>query len=147
MTALPAALQRVHDSFAQQGAMQTLQATVTHVAPGEVDIAFPWAQGLTQQNGYVHAGMLSSALDSACGYAGLTLMPEGANVLTIEFKVNLLAPAVGALFRCEGRVVKPGRTIMVAEGRAYAPRDGHEKLIATMTCTLMVMPAVEGASA
>lgn len=135
------ALQRVHDSFALQGAMRTLGAAITHLAPGAVDICFDWAPGLTQQHGFIHAGMLSTALDSACGYAGFSLMPAEAGVLTIEFKSNLLAPAQGQRFRCEGRVLKPGRTILVAEGRAYAIDDGREKLCATMQCTLM---AVQG---
>ena len=134
-------LQRVRDSFALQGAMSTLGAQLTHLAPGAVDISFDWAPGLTQQHGFIHAGMLSAALDSACGYAGFSLMPEDAGVLTIEFKINLLAPAKGQRFRCEGRVLKPGRTIVLAEGRAFAIDGGQEKLCATMQCTLM---AVQG---
>ncbi|WP_244982947.1 PaaI family thioesterase [Comamonas aquatica] len=134
-------LQRVRDSFALQGAMSTLGAQLTHLAPGAVDISFDWAPGLTQQHGFIHAGMLSAALDSACGYAGFSLMPEDAGVLTIEFKINLLAPAKGQRFRCEGRVLKPGRTIVLVEGRAFAIDGGQEKLCATMHCTLM---AVQG---
>ena len=134
-------LQRVRDSFALQGAMSTLGAQLTRLAPGAVDISFDWAPGLTQQHGFIHAGMLSAALDSACGYAGFSLMPEDAGVLTIEFKINLLAPAKGQRFRCEGRVLKPGRTIVLAEGRAFAIDGGQEKLCATMHCTLM---AVQG---
>lgn len=134
-------LQRVRDSFALQGAMSTLEAQLTHLAPGAVDISFDWAPGLTQQHGFIHAGMLSAAVDSACGYAGFSLMPEDAGVLTIEFKINLLAPAKGQRFRCEGRVLKPGRTIVLAEGRAFAIDGGQEKLCATMHCTLM---AVQG---
>lgn len=128
---------RVQDSFARQGAMQTLGAELSRLEPGMVDVSLGWAPGLTQQHGFLHAGMVSTALDSACGYAGLTLMPADAAVLTIEFKINLLAPAKGQRFRMEGRVLKPGRTITVAEGRAYAIDEGHEKLIATMGCTLM----------
>ncbi|WP_027014250.1 PaaI family thioesterase [Comamonas composti] len=135
---------RVRDSFALQGAMQTLGAQLSRVEPGMVDIGLEWAPGLTQQHGFVHAGMVSTALDSACGYAGLTLMPADAAVLTIEFKVNLLAPAKGQSFRMEGRVVKPGRTITVTEGRAYAIDQGREKLIATMACTLMCVQNREG---
>lgn len=138
------ALQRVQESFALQGAMQTLGAQITHLAAGAVDIGFDWAPGLTQQHGFIHAGMLSAALDSACGYAGFSLMPEDAGVLTIEFKINLLAPAQGQHFRCEGRVLKPGRTIVVAEGRAYAIDNGQEKLCATMQCTLMAVHGREG---
>ena len=137
-------LQRVRDSFALQGAMSTLGAQLTHLAPGAVDISFDWAPGLTQQHGFIHAGMLSAALDSACGYAGFSLMPEDAGVLTIEFKINLLAPAKGQRFRCEGRVLKPGRTIVLAEGRAFAIDGGQEKLCATMHCTLMAVQGRQG---
>ena len=138
------ALQRVRESFVLQGAMQTLGAQITHLDAGEVDISFDWAQGLSQQHGFIHAGILSTALDSACGYAGFSLMPEDAGVLTIEFKTNLLAAAKGQRFRCEGRVIKPGRTIVVAEGRAYAIDNGQEKLCATMQCTLMAVQGREG---
>ena len=89
----PGYVARVHDSFALQGAMQTLGARLGLVAPGAVNIELDWAAGLTQQHGFLHAGVVATALDSACGYAGLTLMPEEAAVLTIEFKINLLAPA------------------------------------------------------
>ncbi|WP_047218425.1 MULTISPECIES: PaaI family thioesterase [Delftia] len=128
---------RVQDSFARQGAMHTLGAELSLLEPGAVNVCLDWAPGLTQQHGFLHAGMVSAALDSACGYAGLTLMPADAAVLTIEFKINLLAPAKGQRFRMEGRVLKPGRTITVTEGRAYAIDEGREKLIATMGCTLM----------
>ncbi len=138
------ALQRVQESFALQGAMQTLGAQITHLAAGAVDIGFDWAPGLTQQHGFIHAGMLSAALDSACGYAGFSLMPEDAGVLTIEFKINLLAPAQGQRFRCEGRVLKPGRTIVVAEGRRLRHRQRPRKLCATMQCTLMAVHGREG---
>ncbi len=135
----PQYLQRVHQSFARQQAMHTLGAQLEQVAPGAVDIGLDWAAALTQQHGFLHAGMVSAALDSACGYAAFTLMAAEAEVLTIEFKINLLAPALGNRFRMEGRVLKPGRTITVAEGRAYALADGQEKLTATMHCTLMAV--------
>lgn len=138
--------QRVRESFALQGAMQTLGAELGRIESGAVDIGLDWAQGLTQQHGFLHAGMVSTALDSACGYAGLTQMPAGAAVLTIEFKINLLAPAKGQRFRMEGRVIKPGRTITVTEGRAYAIDNGQEKLIATMGCTLMAVQGRPGLS-
>jgi len=131
--------QRVRDSFALQGAMGTLGASLGEIAPGTVEILLDWAPGLTQQHGFLHAGMVATALDSACGYAGFTLMPAGAGVLTIEFKVNLLAPAKGQRFRMVGQVVKPGRTITVTEGRAYAIDNGREKLIATLGATLMTI--------
>ncbi|MEB5966070.1 PaaI family thioesterase [Comamonas testosteroni] len=135
---------RVKQSFARQGAMATIGAELTLVEPGAVDICLDWAAGLTQQHGFLHAGMVSTALDSACGYAGLTLMPMDAAVLTIEFKINLLAPAKGQRFRMEGRVIKPGRTITVSEGKAFAIDQGKEKLVATMSCTLMCVQQREG---
>jgi uncharacterized protein (TIGR00369 family) len=131
--------QRVRDSFALQGAMGTIGASLGEIAPGTVEILLDWAPGLTQQHGFLHAGMVATALDSACGYAGFTLMPAGAGVLTIEFKVNLLAPAKGQRFRMVGHVVKPGRTITVTEGRAYAIDGGREKLVATLGATLMTI--------
>jgi len=135
---------RVKQSFAKQGAMATIGAELTLVEPGAVDICLDWAAGLTQQHGFLHAGMVSTALDSACGYAGLTLMPMDAAVLTIEFKINLLALAKGQRFRMEGRVIKPGRTITVSEGKAFAIDQGKEKLVATMSCTLMCVQQREG---
>ena len=136
--------ERVRASFARQAAMETIGAALEEVAPGRVVIALPFRQALTQQHGFLHAGMVATALDSACGYAASTLMPADAGVLTIEFKINLLAPAAGERFRLEGLVVKPGRTITVTEGRAWAVADGREKLIATMGATLMTITGREG---
>lgn len=131
--------ERVRSSFARQSAMQTLGASLAEVSPGRVVITLPWAAHLTQQHGFLHAGMVATALDSACGYAGFSLMAADAGVLTIEFKINLLAPAQGETFRMVGTVVKPGRTVTVAEGHAYAVHGGREKLVATMGCTLMAI--------
>jgi uncharacterized protein (TIGR00369 family) len=134
----PQHAERVRESFTRQGAMATLGATLAELEPGRVVITLPWAQALTQQHGFLHAGMVSTALDSACGYAAMSLMPADASVLTIEFKVNLLAPAQGESFRMVGQVIKAGRSVSVAEGHAYARREGQpDKLIATMSCTLM----------
>jgi uncharacterized protein (TIGR00369 family) len=135
----PAYAARVRDSFARQGAMATLGAALAGITPGRVVIELDWAAGLSQQHGFLHAGMVATALDSACGYAGFTLMPLDAGVLTIEFKINLLAPAKGQRFRMVGQVIKPGRTVTVTEGRAYAIDEGREKLIATMGATLMTI--------
>jgi uncharacterized protein (TIGR00369 family) len=140
----PAFAERIRASFAKQGAMHTIGATLGEIAPGRVVIELPWAQALTQQHGFLHAGMVATALDSACGYAASTLMPADAGILTIEYKINLLAPAQGQRFRMEGAVVKPGRTITVAEGRAYAVQDGREKLVATMGATLMTITGRAG---
>jgi len=130
---------RVRASFARQAAMTTIGAVLVEVTPGRVVIELPWAQELTQQHGFLHAGMVATALDSACGYAGFSLMPVGAAVLTIEYKINLLAPAQGPRFRMVGEVVKPGRTVTVTEGRAYSVQPDGERLIATMGCTLMAV--------
>ena len=130
---------RVRASFERQAAMKTIGATLASVEPGVVVIELPWARELTQQHGFLHAGVVATALDSACGYAAFSLMPLGAAVLTIEYKINLLAPAQGQRFRMVGEVVKPGRTITVAEGRGYSVEPGGERLIATVTCTLMAV--------
>jgi uncharacterized protein (TIGR00369 family) len=131
---------RVGDSFARQAAMTTLGATLGEVAPGRVSVLLAHRAALTQQHGYLHAGMVATALDTACGYAAFSLMPADAAVLTIEFKINLLAPARGPRFRFEGQVVKPGRTISVVDGRALQfDGPGAEKLIATMTATVMTI--------
>jgi uncharacterized protein (TIGR00369 family) len=140
----PAFADRVRASFARQGAMHTIGATLADVRPGRVVIELAWQQGLTQQHGFLHAGIVATALDSACGYAASTLMPADAGVLTIEFKINLLAPAKGQRFRMEGVVLKPGRTITVVEGRAYAVDEGREKLAATMNATMMTITGREG---
>lgn len=140
----PGYADRVRASFARQGAMHTLGASLAEIAPGRVVIELAWQQGLTQQHGFLHAGIIATALDSACGYAGSTLMPADAGILTIEYKINLLAPAQGERFRMEGAVVKPGRTITVTEGRAYALHEGREKLVATMGATLMTITGREG---
>ena len=130
---------RVTQSFNEQAVMQTLNARLTRVEPGEVRIAFPHQAALTQQDGYIHAGISSTVMDSACGYAAFTLMPAEARVLTIEFKINLLAPAAGESFHAVGRVRKPGRSVFVSEGELYAHADGEDKLVATMAGTLMAV--------
>ena len=135
---------RVHASFERQGAMKTIGATLGEVEPGLVTIELPWAQALTQQHGFLHAGMVATGLDSACGYAAFSLMTADAAVLTIEYKINLLAPAKGQRFRMVGQVLKPGRTITVVEGQAWAIDEGREKLVATMNATLMAVIGRDG---
>lgn len=139
---------RIRASFERQGAMHLVGARVARVAPGEVELHMPFSEAVSQQHGFVHAGIVSTVLDSACGYAAATCMPAEAGVLTIEFKINLLAPAAGERFRFVGRVRKAGRTITVSEGDAFGvAADGTEKLVATMTCTLMTItgrPDVRG---
>ena len=135
---------RVRASFDRQPAMATLGARLTRVAPGEVDVELPFRADLTQQHGFIHAGIVSTVLDSACGYAAFTLMPADAAVLSIEFKVNLLAPAQGERIIVRGRVVRAGRTISVCSGDAFAVRDGQERHVATMTGTMMTVIGREG---
>ena len=128
-------------TFGAQRAMQTLGIKIARLEPGEVDLAMDYAPEYSQQNGFVHAGIITAGLDNACGIAAFTLMPAGAGILTVEFKTNLLAPAKGERFEFRGLVIKPGRTLTVCEGRAYALNDGAESLVATMTGTLMaIMP-------
>ena len=137
----PEYAQRTRDSFALQPAMATLGVTLEEVGAGRVVLSMPHRADLTQQHGFLHAGMVATALDSACGYAAFTLMPAAAGVLTIEFKINLLAPARGPLMRFEGQVKKAGRTISVVDGHAYQHESGsnERKLVATMTATIMTV--------
>ena len=133
---------RVRASFDRQRFMTTLGASLQTVAPGEVTIVLPFSQALTQQHGFLHAGAVAAVVDSACGYAALTLMPAGAAVLSVEFKVNLLAPAAGRRFVALGRVRKAGRTMSVCEGElhAFAGDDDTEgKLVALMQGTMMTV--------
>lgn len=128
---------RVRESFAQQRIMELLGARLTRVAHGEVEIALPYREDLTQQDGYVHAGIITTIADSACGYAAFTLMPAEARVLSVEFKVNLLRPAEGERFVAEGRVIKAGQTLMVARCDVNAWSSNESKLIATMLATMI----------
>lgn len=130
---------RVRESFARQRVMETMGATLLRVAPGEVEIVLPFSEALTQQHGFLHAGVVTTIVDSACGYAALSLMPAGAGVLTIEFKLNLLAPAAGERMIARGHVTKPGRTINVCSGDVFAEQEGREKLVATMVATIMTI--------
>jgi uncharacterized protein (TIGR00369 family) len=127
---------RVRASFVRQGVMATLGAELADVAPGRVTIGLPIEPRLSQQHGFLHAGVVVTALDSACGYAALTLMPADAEVLTVELKVNLLAPASGKRLVAEGHVVRGGRTLTVCRGDAFA--EGAERVhVATMLATIV----------
>ena len=136
---------RVRDSFARQAVMATLGAQLESVDPGRVVITMQHRPELTQQHGFLHAGIVSTALDSACGYAAFSLMPADAAVLTIEFKVNLLAPARGPGFRFEAEVTKAGRTISVVDGSAWqTDANGQLQRVATMTATVMTVRGRDG---
>lgn len=130
---------RVRASFARQAMMTTLGATLERVAPGEVDLRLPFRADLTQQHGFLHAGAMTTAVDSACGYAALTLMPAGAAVLTVEFKVNLVAPGKGESFVARGRVLKAGRTLTTCAGDVFSSAGGEERLVLTMLATMMTV--------
>ncbi|QIK68657.1 PaaI family thioesterase [Nocardioides sp. HDW12B] len=121
--------------------MTLLGASLVEVAPGHVEIEVVPRPELSQQQSFLHAGVTTTILDSACGYAGLTLMPAGSEVLTVELKVNLLAPAAGDRVVARGRVVRSGRTLTVAQGDAYAVTGGDEVHCATITATLIRVDA------
>ncbi|MDF0496937.1 PaaI family thioesterase [Bradyrhizobium yuanmingense] len=125
--------------FDAQPAMRTLGIVIVRLAPGEVELAMLHAPAFTQQNGFIHAGIITAGLDNACGVAAFSLMPPEAGILTVEFKTTLLAPARGERFVFKAEVVKPGRTLTFCEAKAYSEHDGKTTLIATMTGTLMAM--------
>ena len=128
---------RIRSSFALQQLMTSIGARIIKVVPGEVQIELPYNSAWTQQNGFIHAGIITSVVDSACGYAAYTLMPANSGVLTVEYKVNFLSPAKGEKFVGVGKVIKPGRTLTVCSGEVVAIEKGEEKLIATMQATMM----------
>ncbi|WP_298256519.1 PaaI family thioesterase [Bradyrhizobium sp.] len=136
--------ERVRSSFARQQVMATLGIEIVHLGPREVHLAMLPNSAYTQQHGFIHAGIITTALDSACGYAAFTLMPPDAAVLTVEFKTNLLAPAKGERFIFRAEVIKPGRTLTICDARAFAFEGSKEKLVATMTGTLMAITGRQG---
>lgn len=147
--------QRIAESLQRQSMLTTMGARLTHVAPGEVTIELPASDRLSQQHGFMHAGAVATIADSACGYACLTKMPEGSAVLSVEFKINLLAPAAGKLFVAKGRAVRVGKTIGVATAEvfAYAEDPATEQagttplpqtLIAVMQATMMRLEPKNG---
>ncbi|PYX26750.1 MAG: hypothetical protein DMG80_20970 [Acidobacteria bacterium] len=133
--------ERVQASFAQQQFMTTLGAMLVSVTPGTVEIAVPFRADLSQQNGFLHAGVITSILDSACGYAALSVASEKFNVLSVEFKVNLLSPAVGERFVARSQVKRAGKVLTVVAADAFAIRGTEEKLIATMLATIITTNA------
>jgi uncharacterized protein (TIGR00369 family) len=131
---------RVRASFARQRVMETISATLTRVDQGEVEIALPYRADLTQQHGFIHAGIVATILDSACGYAAFSLMPADVAVLTVEYKINLLRPAKGDRLVARARVVRSGKTLTVCAGDVVAQAGGVENVIATMLATVMAVP-------
>ena len=128
--------QRVRETFARQGLMATFAAELRSIKPGAVEIEVPFSPGLSQQDDFFHAGVGIAILDSACGCAAFTPMAPGMRVLTVELKVNLLAPAVGDFLRARGEVVRPGRNLTVCRGDAYAVSGGGSKHVATVLATM-----------
>ena len=133
----PAFAARVRASFARQPFMATLGGLLTRVDPGEVEIELPFRDDLTQQHGYLHAGVVAALADTACGYAAFSLMPADAAVLSVEFKLNLLAPARGERFAARARVVRAGRTLTVTAADVFAIDGGTETIVATMLGTMI----------
>ena len=129
----------VRESFSRQGAMGLIGASIVELRPGYCALALVPRPELSQQHGYVHAGIVTTIVDSAAGYAAYTLFPADATVLSVEFKINLLAPAAGDRLLAEGFVVKPGRTLAITRGEVHAERGGARTLVAIMQQTLMVM--------
>ena len=135
---------RIWASFAKQGLMRTLGAELGAISPGAVEIILRPSPAITQQHGFVHGGAVGAIADTAAGYAALSLAPIGTGVLTTEFKINLVAPAAGERIIARGRVVKPGRTLTLAQTDVFAETDGKEKLIALLTATMMSIQGRDG---
>jgi uncharacterized protein (TIGR00369 family) len=131
----PRFAERCRASFGRQRAMALIGAALTVVEPGYVEIELPYRDDLTQQKGFVHGGVLGMIADTACGYCAFSLMPAGCSIVTVEYKINILAPARGSLV-AKARVVKPGRTLTIARGEVYADDGKH---IASMQQTLMML--------
>lgn len=132
--------ERVRQSFFKQAFMSTLGAELTAVGEGVVEIRLPFSPSLTQQDGYLHAGAVTAVLDSACGYAALSVAPADHEVLTVEFKVNLLAPAAGKVFIAKAQVKRAGRKLTVCTADVFALRGDKQKVVATMLATMMLVP-------
>jgi uncharacterized protein (TIGR00369 family) len=130
----------VRDSFSQQTAMTTIGAQLITVEPGVVEIMIPYRADLTQQHGYLHGGIITTIADTACGYAAYTLMPAGSEVLSVEFKVNLLRPAKGKSFVATAEVIKSGRTLTVARADVVSVDEAEKReMIATMQATIICL--------
>jgi uncharacterized protein (TIGR00369 family) len=142
----PAYEARVRESFGRQSHMATLGARIVLIAPGEVHLALPYAAHLCQQNGFMHAGAIASVADSANGYAAYTLAPPETDVLAVEFKINLLAPARGEGFLACGRVLRAGRTLTVCQAEVFTTGTAERSLIATMLSTIIVRPTGRGSA-
>lgn len=135
---------RVRASFGRQKLMGAIGAELTRLVPGEAEISLPYRDDLTQQHGFVHAGIIATIADTASGYAAFSLMPADTAVLTVEYKINLISPAVGELFIARGRVIRPGKRLSVCTAEVMAYHQGKGKTVATMLATMMALPNQEG---
>ncbi len=138
--------ERVRASFARQKLMGAIGAELTRVMAGEVEISLAHRDDLTQQHGFIHAGIVATLADTACGYAAFSLMPANAAVLTVEYKINLMSPAVGEGLIARGRVIRPGRIITVCAAEVASKTQGLEKPVATMLATIMALPSTDDLS-
>ena len=130
---------RVRESFARQGFMRHLGANMTALGPGQCEIQVPYREEMTQQHGYFHAGVAAAIADSASGYAAYSLMPVNYSVLTVEYKINLVAPAAGERLIARARVVRSGKTLKICTADVFAVKEGKETLCATTLSTIMAM--------
>lgn len=131
--------ERVRESFARQRLMETIGARLTRVVPGEVEVELPARADLTQQHGYIHAGIVTTIADTACGYAALSLMPDDADVLSVEYKINLLSPAQGSRLIARAAVKRAGRNLTICTADVFAVTGDEEKLVATMLATMIAI--------
>ncbi|HKQ76243.1 MAG TPA: PaaI family thioesterase [Blastocatellia bacterium] len=130
-------VEEIEQGFARQTVMEKIGAYLIRVEPGQVEIGLNFREDLTQQHGYLHAGIVTTIVDSACGFAAYSLMPPDSEVLTVEYKVNLVNPAKGERFIAIGRVIKPGRTLTVCSGEVIAMEGGEKRIIAMMQTTMI----------
>jgi uncharacterized protein (TIGR00369 family) len=135
---------RVRESFARQGLMKHLGAEIVELTAGRVVIRVPFREELTQQHNYFHAGVSGAIADSACGYAAYSLMPADSSVLTVEYKLNLLAPADGDRLTARARVLRSGKTLKICAADVYAEKKGDEVHCATMLATIMCLSGKSG---
>ncbi len=131
----------VRDTFSSQSFLRVIGAEIASVSPGAVDVSLPCAEHLLQHHGYLHGAVVAAIVDTACGCSALTLMPPRSSVLTVEYKVNFLAPAAGDRIIARGRVVKAGRRLTVCRGEAYARSGAAEKMVAALMATMIRLPA------
>jgi uncharacterized protein (TIGR00369 family) len=135
----PSFAEEIERSFALQTIMNLIGAELTRVEPGIVEITLPYRSDLTQQHGHLHAGVVTTIADSACGYAAYSLMPAGSEVMSVEFKVNLLRPARGEAFMARAEVIKAGRTLTVVRADVFSTISGNQELVATMQGTMICL--------